>query len=113
MNKYIIKAAKHPKSDPFGFSEATEHLYFYAKGLIDLRNTIRCITPQGYRVRSPRWFGKRLKSGELVLKNPLLKTIMYEIKQIDCELKVDHELDYKNRANFEHKLKIVGEKNWN
>ena len=112
MNRYIIKAAKHTKSDPFGFSEASDYLFLLAGGLKDLRDTIRCITPPGYNVRSPRWFGKRMKSGELTLKNPLLKTIMYEIRQVDSELKVEHEFDFTNRTGFQHKLKVVSAGNW-
>ncbi|MDD3037931.1 hypothetical protein [Bacteroides sp.] len=112
MNRYIIKAAQHPKSDPFGFSEATDHVYLFARGLKDLRDTIRCITPQGYNVRSPRWFGKRLKSGKLTLNNPLLRTTMYEIRQVDSELKVEHEFDFTNRTKFQHRLKIVSVENW-
>lgn len=111
MNKYIIKAGKSTEGDSFGFKEPKEFLFFFALGIKDLRNTIRCITPPGYRVKSPEWFSKMLQSKALKIMNPLLKTIMYEIRQINNSLPIERELIWNNRG-FIHTLKIVSAENW-
>lgn len=111
MNKYIIKAAKPEKGDPFGFKKTEAHLYFFACGLKDLRNTLRCITPCGFHVRTSRWFSNYLKSGKTEIVNPLSRNTMYEIQQVKDYVKVEQELDWNNNG-FKHRLKIVSSFNW-
>lgn len=113
MRKFIIKKAQHDsKGDPFGFTEAKDHLYLFAAGLKDLRNTIRCATPPGYGIRSHRWFSNHILSGSLVMINPLLLTVMYEVLEINFTPEIEREMEYENKGGFKHKLKIISPEIW-
>lgn len=113
MRKFIIKKAQHNrKDDPFGFTEAKEHIYLFAAGLKDLRSTIRCATPPGYGVRSPRWFSNHILGGRLVMTNPLLLTVMYEVLEIYFTPEIEREMEYENNGGFKHKLKIISPEIW-
>lgn len=114
MRKFIIKTAQHSRKsgDPFGFTEAKEHLYFYAAGFKDLRSTIRCATAPGYGVPSPRWFSKYMYGGYLEIKNPLLLTMMHEIMEIDFTPKIERIVEHENNGGFKHKLKIIDPELW-
>lgn len=111
MKQFLIKAAKHSEKDIFGMSEASEFLYLYCSGLADLRKTIRCITPSGYRVRRKEWFSKHLKQGSLILNNPFFGTLMYEIKQISFTPEIEVKKEYTNRENYTHMIKKVASPN--
>lgn len=112
MKQFLIRAAKHAGNDSFGMSEASEFIYLYCAGLDDLRKTIRCITPSGYRVRKKEWFSKHLKYGPLLLNNPFFGTLMYEIKQISFIPEVVVQKEYTNRNNFTHMMKKVASEQW-
>lgn len=113
MKQFLVKAAKHPGNDPFGMSEATEFIYFHCAGLTDLRNTIRCITPQGFRVRRKEWFSKYLKYGPtLALQNPFFNTLMYEVKQISFFPVIAVKKEFTNQSGFTHILKRVDADQW-
>lgn len=112
MKQFLIKAAKHSGKDSFGMSEASEFIYLYCTGLADLRKTIRCITPSGYRVRRKEWFSKHLKHGSLILNNPFFGTLMYEIKQVSFAPKIEVQKEYTNRDNFTHMMKKVASDQW-
>lgn len=114
MRKFIIKKAQHNLrgGDPFGFKEATVHIYLFAAGLKDLRSTIRCITPPGYGIRSSRWFSKHIQGGELTMINPLLLTKTCEIKEINFTPKIEQELEHENKGGFKYKLKIISPEIW-
>jgi len=112
MKQFLVKVARPAVSDPFGMSEPTEFLYFYCAGLSDLRKTIRCWTPQGYRVRSKEWFSKQLRRGSLTLMNPFFRTMMYDIKQIAFSPEIEIEKKYCNGSGFSHFLKKVNSDQW-
>lgn len=113
MNKYIIKAAKHSNDDRFCFKEATEHLYFFAAGSKDLQRTIRCLTPPGYHVGSVKNLSRILRSGEAEMMNPLLRTTMFEIRQIKHSPIVEYEIEFTNSGGHKHKLKVISPESWN
>jgi hypothetical protein len=110
MNQFIIKAAK-PK-DRFYIEEASDYIYLVCSGYADLRKTIRCVTPQGVRVRSPCWFSGHLKRGPLILEHPLFRTLMFEIRPLKQKAEPKQEVDYTNRFGFAHRLKIVTQELW-
>lgn len=114
MRKFIIKSAQFNRKsgDPFGFTEATEHIYCYAAGLKDLRNIIRFITPRGYGVHSHRWFSKYTGKDVLVIKNPLLLTVMHEIMEIDYTPEIQKEIECRNKSGNKHKLKLINPRIW-
>lgn len=115
MRKFIIKSAQHPpkSGDIFGFNEAEEHIYCYAAGVQDLRDIIRFITPTGYGVRSPRWFALYTsKLDVLVIKNPLLGTVMHEIIEINFTPEIEKEIEFRNQPCRVRILKIIKSELW-
>ena len=112
MYNFLIKAYK-PENRFYITDENKGYLFFYCKGLKDLRSTIRAITPGGIRIRKSQWFANRLKNGFdcLRLNHPLFNTQMFEIKKITAPVNVKHEIEYTNNGarNFTHKLKITDE----
>lgn len=105
---FIVRATKTEKGDLLNLLPSTGYVYFLCVGLKDLRNTIRHITPLGYRVRTSDWFSKYLKlwNYDLVLESGFLtKREMYRI------IKVEHSgsfvtVDYENKYGKTYPLKV-------
>lgn len=108
MQMFILRAVKSKKDDPFGLFPNDEYVYFYCKGLKDLRQTIRHITPRGYRVRSPQWFSKYIKMNgdDLILESGFLaKHEKYRIIKINQEPSGYKTFEYSNNDNNSYSLK--------
>lgn len=108
--KFLIKAYKPGPKDRFYLftNENSPFLIFYAKGLGDLRNTLRAITPKAIRMPSGQWFSRRLRLGEpLELLHPLLKTRMFDVKKIEIPVQVEKEIEFTSSFNFTHKIKYT------
>ena len=105
---FILRAVKSKKDDPFGFFPNDEYVYFYCKGLKDLRLTIRHITPSGYRVRSSQWFSKYIKmnGNDLILSSGFLAmNEKYRIIKIHQEPLGYETFEYTNNDNKIYTLK--------
>ncbi len=111
MQKFIIKSTVG-KND-FYMTEGTEFVYFFCKGLKDLRDTIRAITPKGYRVRTHQWLSKhmKLRNNHMVAQS-LFRTTMHEIKRVDAKPVVSKTIPFTNSFNFTHTLKLTTSEHW-
>lgn len=105
---FILRAVKPKKDDIFGLFPNDEYVYFFCKGLKDLRDTIRHITPLGYQVKTSSWFSKYLKlhnydlvlnSGFLVIKET------YRIIKIETSPENIVTINYENRNKKIYPLK--------
>lgn len=111
MRKFIIKAAK--PNDPFYMSEASEFLYFYCFGLKDLRKTLRCIMPRGYRTHTAQWYVNNMENNYIHIIHRWFQTTLYEIKMIERRIVPEKQLEYTNQSvGITHLLKLVNEKEW-
>lgn len=107
---FILRAVKSKNDDPFGLFPNDDYIYFFCKGLKDLRDTIRHITPMGYRVRTTAWFSKHLKlhNYDLILYNRFLfERETYRILKIDAMPNKLMTIDYENRSRKIYPLKVI------
>jgi hypothetical protein len=109
MRKFIVIAYK--PGDKFYIKNSSEKtLEFYCKGLTDLRNTIRCLTPKGYRVKSPQWFGKHCNGSTLKLQS-MFGANMFDVQECSFpngqEPHLKAPLECTNSFGFTHTLKII------
>lgn len=90
------------------FKDSENHVSLACKGLDDLRKTIRCITPQGYRVRTKQWFSKYLKwnNQDLELRGGLFKTKMFRIREIPSMPPIK-EAEYTGAYDLKHNIKVI------
>jgi len=110
MQLFILRAVKPKKEDIFGLFPNDEYVYFFCKGLKDLRQTIRHITPKGYRVPSSQWFSKYLKMNnyDLILQSGfLVQHEAYRIIKLEEEPKEYKIFEYENRDQKIYPLKAV------
>ena len=105
---FILRAVKPKQGDIFGLFPNDEHVYFFCSGLKDLRNTIRHITPLGYRVKTSAWFSKYLKLNnyDLVLNSGfLVEKETYRIIKVDDIPTNVVTIEYENRNKKTYPLK--------
>jgi hypothetical protein len=69
-----------PSDDKFYLEDTGNSFTVFIIGLKNLQSFIRKNTPQGIKVRSKRWFAKRInKHSSLELTHPLFNTAMFDI----------------------------------